>query len=732
MQDALKQSTDSENTLFTLASEVVKYTSCNLFLTGKAGTGKTTFLKFIKEQAQKNAVIVAPTGVAAINAGGVTMHSFFQLPFNLYLPAETTIFGNNTTVDKFSLLKNIRFNRDKIELINELELLIIDEVSMVRADSLQAIDDILRHVRRNPNKPFGGVQVLLIGDLFQLPPVVAEPEWELMKRGYESPFFFSAPVLREHPPLFIELKKIYRQSETAFINLLNNIRNNTITEEDLILLRDKYQPAAPETDKHVITLTTHNRMAEQINQRELQKLDTRSYSFAGNIEGDFSDKALPTDLELNLKAGAQVMFIKNDSNPEKRYFNGRLATVKHISTDNIEVIFNDNDRSFTLEKEKWTNIRYTLNKETNKLEEDELGSFTQYPVRLAWAITIHKSQGLTFDKVVIDAGSSFAAGQVYVALSRCRTLDGIRLLSPINRQSVHSDERIINFASQENSLAEIEKRLAEEKPKFAAQLLLKTFDWSKLLMALDHYIELIGSKKLTEQDTLKGVVAGLMERAKKQQAVADKFTTQLSQILALSQIDEMVLNERVTKAKAYFSKIIHEELINPVNGLQAFFKGKTKVKQLARATDELETVLWKKLNEVQRITFGEFTFEIPMIERKEQPKAATAKAEKGSTKLQTLAFYRQGMTVEEIAKQRGFAVGTIEGHLSEFVASGEVNVFDFITKQILDEVRAAVEKAGSDSYTRIKQEVSDSITFMHIRMACNYLKKDNALRNEST
>lgn len=730
MQEALKQTPDSENALFNLAAEVVKYTSCNLFLTGKAGTGKTTFLKFIKEQAHKNTVIVAPTGVAAINAGGVTMHSFFQLPFNLYLPAETTIFGNNTTVDKFSLLKNIRFNRDKIELINELELLIIDEVSMVRADSLQAIDDILRHVRRNPNKPFGGVQVLLIGDLFQLPPVVAEPEWELMKRGYQSPFFFSAPVLLEHPPLFIELKKIYRQNETAFIDLLNNIRNNTITEEDLVLLREMYRPDVPATDDHVITLTTHNRMAEQINQRELQKLDTKSYSFQGNIDGDFSEKALPTDLELNLKAGAQVMFIKNDSNPEKRYFNGRLATVKSIRHEEVEIAFNDNNQTFVLEKEKWSNIRYTLNKETNKLEEDELGSFTQYPVRLAWAITIHKSQGLTFDKVVIDAGASFAAGQVYVALSRCRTLDGIRLLSPINRQSVHSDERIIQFASQENSLDEIEKRLTEKKPKFAAQLLLKTFDWSKLLMELDDYVELVGSKKLAGMDTLKGIAAGLQERAKAQQHIADKFTMQLDQILKLPEVDGRVLNERVTKAKAYFGNCIHEDLIKPVNGLQAFFKGKTKVKQLARATDELETVLWKKLNEVQRITFGEFTFDEPLIERKSRPEKAPVKTEKGSTRLQTLTFYKQGMSVDDIAAQRGFTAGTIEGHLADFVFTGEVNVFDFITKEILEEVRSAVDQVGLESYTKIKQQVSDAVTFTHIRMACNYLKKDNAAQNE--
>lgn len=724
MHTATPHQPDSDNTLFNLAAEVVKYTSCNLFLTGKAGTGKTTFLKFIKEHANKNTVVVAPTGVASINAGGVTMHSFFQLPFNLYLPGETTIFGNNTTVDKFSLLKNLRFNREKTELINELELLIIDEVSMVRADMLQAIDDILRHVRRNPNQPFGGVQVLLIGDLFQLPPVVAEQEWELMKKAYRSPFFFSAPVMQQHPPLFIELKKIYRQNEAAFINLLNNIRNNTLTDEDLVLLRERYQPRGFDLDEHVITLTTHNRMADEINQRELGRIAGKAYHFKGNVDGDFSEKALPAELELQLKKGAQVMFIKNDSSPEKRYFNGRLATVSNVSMDAVEVEFNDNKQRFELEREKWSNIRYSLNKETNKLEEEELGSFTQYPLRLAWAITIHKSQGLTFDKAVIDAGASFAAGQVYVALSRCRTLEGIRLLSSINRQSVHSDERIIDFAARENSLPEIEQRLAEEKPKFAAQLLLKAFNWSKLVLELGYYDELLDSKKMTEKEVLKGVVTGLKERAREQQQVADRFVKELNSILSSGEMNGALLNERVTKAKAYFSKEIHENLVKPVNSLQTFLKGKTRVKQVMRATDELETALWKKLEEVQRITFGDFTFAVPLIERKEKQKSIALKTEKGSTKLQTLEFYRQGMSVEEIATQRGFAASTIEGHLAEFVSTGEVNVFDFITQPILDEIKEVVDKDGFESFTAIKQRVNDSITFGQIRMACNYLKKE--------
>jgi hypothetical protein len=719
------QSTDNE--LFDLAAEVIRYTSSSLFLTGKAGTGKTTFLKFIREYSNKNNVVVAPTGVAAINAGGVTMHSFFQLPFNPYLPSETTIFGNNATVDKHGLLRNIKFSREKIELINELELLIIDEVSMVRADALQAIDDILRYYRRADNKPFGGVQVLLIGDLFQLPPVVSEQEWELMNRHYKTPFFFSARVMEETPPLFIELKKIYRQNEQAFIDLLNNIRHNIITQADLNLLQGLYQPDRSDNSEHIITLTTHNRVADHINQTELKNLPGQVYSFNGIIDGDFPDKALPADLNLTLKPGAQVMFIKNDSSQEKRYYNGRLATVKRIYNDEVTVTFNDNNEEFEVAREQWTNIRYTLNKESNKLEEEEVGSYRQYPLRLAWAITIHKSQGLTFDKICIDAGSSFAAGQVYVALSRCRTLQGIQLLSRISAQSIKSDDRIVQFSALENNTEQIRQRLAEEKPVFAAQLLIKTFDWRKLIMALEHYYEEAANKKLPEQQMIIGVATGLLQRAKTQQETADKFVKQLDAIIKAANIDGDLLNERVTKAKLYFGDLLTNELIKPVNSLQEFLKGKVRVKQFSRATDELEGILWKKLHDVQRITFGEFTFEVPVTERmmvkpKKTQAAGTSKEPKGSTMLQTLEFYKQGMNVNQIAAQRGITTGTVENHLADFVASGEVNIFDFLSQAQLDEIEQATRQAGFGTYTAVKQKVHESITYSQIRMAFNYLK----------
>lgn len=707
----------TQNQAFDLANEVVKYTTCNLFLTGKAGTGKTTFLKQLKQECSKNMAIVAPTGVAAINAGGVTMHSFFQLPFNLYMPNETNVFGNNMTVDRYQLLKNLRFNREKIELLAELELLIIDEVSMVRADALQAINDMLQHVRRN-SKPFGGVQLLLIGDLYQLPPVVDDVEQELMKSFYPSPFFFSAPAIKESNLLFIELKKVYRQNEGDFLNLLNNIRNNNITEVYLNLLQSRYNPNS--TPKNAITLTTHNRIADSINTKRLAELPGKTSTFEGSIRGDFSEKALPTEMDLVLKPGAQIMFIKNDPNPEKQYYNGKLATVKHMSKEAVRVEFLDDKQVYELEKVKWTNVKYTLNKETNKIEEEELGSFTQYPIRLAWAITIHKSQGLTFDEVIIDAGQSFAAGQVYVALSRCRTLEGITLLSRIAPANILADSRIVAFAKQEHSPQHIEQVLATEKPKFAAQLLLRAFDWSKLLVALHVYKDELENKKQPDLEPIKESGVLLVDKALAQQDVADKFLKQLDLLLHKNPINDALLTERVTKAKAYFAKALNDELIAVINSIQAYLKGKTRVKALLNHTNELEDVIWKKLNEVQRVTFGNLTFAITPIERVVKQNT-TSKTEKVSSKHVTLDFYKQGMSVLDIAKQRGVTTATIEGHLADFVHTADVNVFDFITPSELKQIEQAALNMEPISLSAIKQQLGDTLTFSQVKMGLNHL-----------
>ena len=715
---------EKENKIFSLAAEVVNFTSSNLFLTGKAGTGKTTFLKYIREHTHKNTAVVAPTGVAAINAGGVTMHSFFQLPFIPFLPEQVVTSGNVNFVNRHSLFKGLRFSKEKLDVINELELLIIDEVSMLRADLLDAIDEIMRHIRGKRKLPFGGVQVLFIGDLYQLPPVAKEDDWKMMREHYASPFFFSAKVLEQNPPLFIELKTIYRQSDEKFICLLNNIRNNELSEEDYGLLQERYHPNATDLKPGSITLTTHNHMADAINQRELQKIKTPSHKFSGVIQGNFSDKALPTEMQLNLKTGAQVMFVKNDLSPEKKYFNGKLATVKKIDEKGILVELSGSKNELLLTKEKWRNVQYKLDKETGKVEEEELGSFTQYPIRLAWAITIHKSQGLTFDHAVIDAGQSFAAGQVYVALSRCRTLEGLLLLSKIHPSSVKSDERIIEFSNKVNSADEVQKNLSQEKPKYAAKILMKAFDWEKLTAELEQFEEETRSKKIPDKLLAENTTSKMLNKAKEQQSVAEKFMEEFEKKFLEDPIDESWLNKKVIGAKKFFIDQIHKELLLPLNELQAHLKGKSKVRKYSKQVNELEGILLRKIKDVQRASFGDLAFEVSpiLIERKEIIAAPSkTKALKGSSKFETLSFYKQGLSIEEIAKQRAMSTITIEGHLAEFVPGGEINVFDFLDKLLLEKIRLAGEKAGFERLTPLKEILGNQASYGQIRMAVNYL-----------
>jgi len=479
---------DVTNEMFRLATELVNQSSRNIFLTGKAGTGKTTFLKYIRENCPKQMAVVAPTGVAAINAGGVTMHSFFQLPFSPFIPDAGGGYGNNNeeTANRNSLISRLKMTNEKKKIIRELELLIIDEISMVRCDMLDAVDTILRHIRRRHQERFGGLQVLFIGDMFQLPPVIKDPEWNLMKEYYNSPFFFDSQVIKEEAPLYIEFKKIYRQSEEIFINLLNQVRNNELEEEGRELLESRFRPVFRRTknDGYII-LTTHNEKARNTNTNELANLNASLFTYAAEVTGDFPESAYPADELLQLKAGAQVMFIKNDSEKVKRYFNGKIGVVTALDKEKIVVqclpaglAGNDDPDAIEVKKEKWENIRYTMNNTTRQLEEEVLGSFVQYPLRLAWAITIHKSQGLTFEKALIDAGEAFAPGQVYVALSRCTTLEGIVLQSRIKSNGFFTDERIVRFSQNYTSANLLEKELQESKKNYQLKILTSLFDFT--------------------------------------------------------------------------------------------------------------------------------------------------------------------------------------------------------------------------------------------------------------
>jgi len=464
--------TIEHNENFDLAYRFITETSENIFLTGKAGTGKTTFLKYLKEHCTKNTVVAAPTGVAAINAGGVTLHSLFQLPFHPFIP---------TAAGKDGLLKNMKYNKQRQQLLRKAELLIIDEISMVRCDVMDAIDTVLRSVRRNYRVPFGGMQVLCIGDLHQLAPVAQNREWEILQEYYASPFFFDSHAVKEQQPLLIQLEKIYRQKEQSFVDLLNNVRINSMTPGDFEQLYQRFIPGfrPPETEKY-ITLTSHNNQANLINNSEIQRLLKPAYTYAADVENNFPENLYPADASLVLKEGAQVMFIKNDP-VMKRYFNGKLGTVSYL--ENEKVIVECDGEKIEVFPETWENSRYTLNRTDGKLQQDIVGTFTQYPLRLAWAITIHKSQGLTFEKVMIDAAAAFSSGQVYVALSRCTSLAGIVLLSKIPPAAIQSNSNVDKGHRALTHSGSLAERFEGARQVFVQELLQELFSFEQLTEA---------------------------------------------------------------------------------------------------------------------------------------------------------------------------------------------------------------------------------------------------------
>ena len=452
-----------------LAWKIVERTGANLFLTGKAGTGKTTFLKKLKEKSEKRMVVLAPTGIAAINAGGVTIHSFFQLPLSPYLPGTTFDRGDR---------KYFTFSKVKKDIIRTLDLLVIDEISMVRADLLDAVDSVMRRYRDH-DKPFGGAQLLLIGDLQQLAPVVKDNEWALLSSVYATPYFFSSKALALSGYQIIELKTVYRQQDAAFISLLNQIRDNRATDETLNELNRRYVPNfKPDKESDYIRLTTHNYQAQAINDGELAALPTDEYVFDAEVEGTFPEASYPADKQLVLKQGAQIMFIKNDT--ERRFFNGMIGEIVSVDGKTIMVKGKNDNQAFKLEMAEWTNSKYTLDNASKEIRETVEGVFRQYPLRLAWAITIHKSQGLTFDHAIIDASHSFAHGQAYVALSRCRTLDGIVLSTPLQRDAMISDEVVDSYVNKMDARMPTDEDLSALQRCYVIQLLDELFDFQPL------------------------------------------------------------------------------------------------------------------------------------------------------------------------------------------------------------------------------------------------------------
>jgi len=546
-----------------LAHDFVHYTNRNIFLTGKAGTGKTTFLHSLKSTSYKRMVVVAPTGVAAINAGGVTIHSFFQMPFGPVITDRLPIIKQISTDE--SAFKQ-KFSKTKIKIIKSLDLLVIDEISMVRADLLDGIDEVLRRYK-NRNLPFGGVQLLLIGDLQQLAPVVKESEWNMLRPYYETVFFFSSRALQESKPVFIELKHIYRQKDEHFIKILNEIRDDCLTENSIKELQKRYIPNfSPKNDEGYITLTTHNINADSINETQLKKIKAKEYHFEAIIEGKFSEYSYPTKQDLRLKVGVQVMYVKNDSSFEKRYYNGKIGTIINIEDEKVFVKSPEDDEAIEVGIEKWENIKYSLNEITKEIEDEAVGSFIQHPLRLAWAITIHKSQGLTFDKAVIDARAAFAHGQTYVALSRCKTLEGLILSSQINDNGIICDKTVMAFNHEVGKNQPKEKNLQESKQAFQKSLIDELLNYKAFQYQINKLIKIV-------QDNNRSIEGDVLEKLYEIQKtgielinVADKFSRQIQQLM-LTEADiesSPQLQERIKKASTYYLDKTQMQILVPL------------------------------------------------------------------------------------------------------------------------------------------------------------------------
>ncbi|MEO6838858.1 MAG: helix-turn-helix domain-containing protein [Ginsengibacter sp.] len=812
------------NDIFDLAYRFVTETSENIFLTGNAGTGKTTFLKYLKENCSKNIIVAAPTGVAAINAGGVTLHSLFQLPFHPFLP---------TANNKSELLGKMKFNRQRQDLLRKMELLVIDEISMVRCDTMDAIDTILKSVRRKHDLPFGGVQLLCIGDLYQLPPVAKREEWSILQEYYSSEFFFDSYVIKEQMPMLIELTKIYRQKEDSFVYLLNKVRNNQMDADDFEDLHQRFYPDfRPALEEKFITLTSHNNQANLINARELHKLSAEPITYQAIILEDFPENMYPAEGELILKEGAQVMFLKNDT-IEKRYFNGKIGVVKSLTPD--EVIVESDGFEINVSKETWENSRYTLNRSDGKLEQETLGTFTQFPLRLAWAITIHKSQGLTFEKVMIDAGAAFSSGQVYVALSRCTSLGGIVLLSKIPSAAIYSNQNVIKGQQSLTPKGSLAERFAGARQIFTQQLLEDIFSFNEINALLN-----VLSFQINEHKEKLNVESSKWINDLKSSFAADrevglKFISHIGTFMKQEPVIEknVALQKRINDAANHFEpKILayqhsvknhpliteHRETANVINeyltqlwmalyienyflqyckepfSVTTFLQHKLKLAQpriniscyasgkkqsfsdipnvelfdtLKRWRDlvceesgmpiymvanqnalkEIATYLpFTKKDLMQLSGFGKakaekygddileavqdycsrHNLESNMAAKEGNPKRERKERsleEKTPSNIVTFNLFKEGKSIEEIAKERNFTASTIEGHLASFVASKQINIDDLVSveKQLL--IKDAAKIYGKEGFKILKEKLPENITYGDIRMVVSMEKE---------
>jgi hypothetical protein len=728
-----------QNDQAVIATKFINSTNRNIFLTGRAGTGKTTFLQYIVENTHKNALVAAPTGIAAINAGGVTLHSLFHLPFGCFVPSDFSVNVEdiNTQVNTpQSIRKSLRMNSRKRKLIREMELLIIDEVSMMRADLLDAIDVVLRTIKKRKSLPFGGTQILFIGDLYQLPPVVRSEEWDFLKRHYSTPYFFDARVLHQFQPVYIELEKIYRQTDQRFISILNHFRDNAITREDIQTLNQRYFPDfKPKSNEGYVFLTTHNKTADDINRRTLAKLPGQVYSFNAEVEGDFGEHLYPIDYQLQLKEGAQVMFIKNDYSGEQRYFNGKIGTVSEISEEGIEVSFTDGSEPTLVEEYTWENKKFSLNKETGEIEETIKGTFKHLPIKLAWAITIHKSQGLTFQKAIIDVSKAFAPGQIYVALSRLVSLDGLVLNRPLPENIMEPDEALKLFSQNKKDPKALEKEYKQELPRYITDVILRSFDFSSMLNEIQAHIETYQKdEKRSIKQKHKSWAIELKKDVAELKEIGDRFQKQIHSITQQSDDDWLYnLQGRVQSAKSYFKtqlESLSEKVLQHIDDLQ----GQAGVKKYIEELKELENLFFRqnkhihkanalidaaiKNKEISKETLDDKTL---LKERQKQlnSKAASTKKKKPKKKTKeiTLELYKKGNTIEEIAQERSLAESTIEGHLAHFVGKGELHLTEFLDETKAGQIQQVADTLKTTKLNEIKSRLGDEFTYTDLKFA---------------
>ena len=736
---------------------LVNQTNRNIFLTGKAGTGKTTLLHKIINTCYKNTVVVAPTGIAALNAGGVTIHSMFQLPFASFLPTLSNPPIVNEFLrfeNRFSLRKHFQMHKNKQQVIRNMELLIVDEVSMLRADVLDAMDYMLQFIRKD-KRPFGGVQVLFIGDLLQLPPVVKQEEWEVLKHYYKGMYFFQSEVITQNPLLYVELETIYRQTDKLFISILNHLRENQLTSEDIKQLEKYVQPDFPKKHlKDYITLTTHNAKADAMNQREMSKLSSPLFSYEADIVDDFPEYLYPIEKVIQLKEGTRVMFIKNDISGEHLFFNGKMGTVVSLSEGEITVKL-DGGRVINVERYEWENVRYKLNETTKDIEEERLGSFTQYPLRLAWAITIHKSQGLTFEKAILDLASVFASGQAYVAFSRLRSLEGLILLSSVSANGINNNGEVIGYAENKASEKEVQTACYTGKTEFLQENILNTFQWNTLLeewvLHRNSYSGEIGNKNLYKDWASQQLV-----RVQELVTVSEKFIKQL-RTLFNNVTDVQHIFERVAKGITYFTPLL-EQLWFEVLLVEGKIANQKKVKQFFTELKELDNSLSETLKKLFRLEqmvqlaqsdqpfnkekihsakletlYTELTGKINNILKNEKlfigeyplSKDDKPKKEKRSTYDITLQLWKEGKTVAEIAKERTLSQATIYSHIAKCIEQDKIAITEVLSEETINELNTIFKE--NEELTTLKslyEKTEERYSWDELRLFRAYLLKE--------